>query len=311
MAILLLGSGVLMVAQLHRAAASTTYADIGTDAAAVARTIEDDRPAPPTSPPKPAPVPESTNFAALPELGAQAQQQLAAAGATGAVSLIELGGSYPQSWNLNGDTSLVAASTYKQPVLMEDAQNIIVGRASPSDSLCYEDGDWEDGYFSDYTDGKCYTRSELERRVGQHSDNTAAHILVRYNGGSDALNDYARAHGAIESSFFSPNTTTSDDLARLWANEAAGQAGGAPAQQYLYPLLTHTAYEQGIPAGVPAGTTVVHKVGFIDGYLNDSALVTSGPKGPYVLAICTHGSTDGWGVLAQVSRAVWSYEASR
>src|SRR5437660_4986381 len=159
-AILLLGSGVLLVAQLHGAAASTTYADIGTDANAVARTIEDDRPAPPTGPPTPTPVPESTDFAALANLGAQVQQLLAAAGATGAVSLIELGGSYPQSWNLNGDTSFVAASTYKQPVLMEDAQNIAAGRAGPDDSLCYEDEDWEDGYFSDYTDGKCFTRGE-------------------------------------------------------------------------------------------------------------------------------------------------------
>src|SRR5438552_714960 len=123
-AILLLGSGVLLVTQLHRAAASATYADIGTDAAGMARAIQDDRPPPPASPLGAAPAPESTNFAALANLGAQVQQLLAGAGATGGVSLVELGGPYPQSWNLSGDQSLVAASTYKQPVLMEDAQNI-------------------------------------------------------------------------------------------------------------------------------------------------------------------------------------------
>ena len=139
--------------------------------------------------------------------------------------------------------------------------------------------------------------------------------------GSAPVGSVSGAGASAESSSASPRATkrvirpklarVPPTISRLWANEATGQAGGAPAQQYLYPLLTRTAYEQGVPAGVPAGTTVVHKVGFIDGYLNDSALVTSGPQGPYLLAICTHGSTTGWGVLAQISRAVWSYQASR
>lgn len=243
-------------------------------------------------------------------LQAEVDQLLQQSGGTGAVTLIELGGRDPKSWNLNGDEIFVAASTYKQPLLMMEADLIATGRASPNDSLCYEDDDWEDGYFGDYVDGACYSRGELENRVGQYSDNTAAHILVRYDGGSDALNAFASAHGATESDFYDSNTTTSNDLARLWANEAAGQAGGAAAQQLLYPLLTDTDYEDGIPAGVPAGVTVVHKVGFIDSDLHDSALINSGPAGAYALAICTEG-VDSWSLLASISDAVWSFEATR
>jgi len=247
--------------------------------------------------------PAARSFAGL---ESEVTQLLDAADVSGGVTLTEL--SSNQSWSLNGDEIFVAASTYKLPVLMKDADDIAAGRSSSNDLLCYDSGDWEDGYFSDYEDGACYTRAELDRRVGLYSDNTAAHMLVRYDGGSDALNAYARGHGAVNSEFYDPNTTTSNDLARLWQAEAEGMAGGGAAQTYLYPLLTNTIYEEGVPAGVPAGTTVVHKVGILDGELNDAALVEGGPRGSYVLTVCTDGGS--WQLIAEVARAVAQFEAS-
>jgi beta-lactamase class A len=241
-------------------------------------------------------------------------QTLAAAGGVGGVSLIGLDGSGPQSWAFNGDQEFTAASTYKLPLLMEEAQYVTAGRWRGTDTLCYQDSDLEDGYFNDYEDGTCMSRSQLEHRVGLNSDNTAAHILVRYDGGGSALNRYAQAHGTKSSQFYDPNTTTSSDLARLWVDEAGGRAGGRSAQQYLYPILTHTSYEDGIPAGMPSGTIVIHKIGVVDTVINDTALVPKGPRGAYVLAICTQGGPGGdagWKVLADISRAVWQFEATR
>ena len=258
----------------------------------------------------PSPTPARADFT---RLNQAVTQLLSAAGATGGVTLGELGGSNPQTWSLNGDQQFAAASTYKLPLLMEEAQNVTSGRWHGTDSLCYQDNDWEDGYYSDYQDGTCMSRSQLEHRVGLNSDNTAAHILVRSGGGGAALNKYAQAHGAKQSAFYAPNTTTASDLARLWVDEASEHAGGKPAQQYLYPILTHTAYEAGIPAGVPAGTTVVHKIGILDDEVNDAALVPKGPRGAYVLTICTQGpgGDAGWKLLADISRAVWQFEAAR
>jgi beta-lactamase class A len=245
------------------------------------------------------------------QLQARIDTLLADAGASGGVTLVELGGASPQTWSLNGDQEFTAASTYKLPLLMEEAQNVSAGAWKTDDSLCYQDGDWEDGPYGDYEEGACTSRAELERRIGQDSDNTAAHILVRSDGGIDALNGYATDHGARGSAFFDPNTTTSNDLARLWTDEAEGRAGGARAQRYLYTLLTRTAFEDGIPAGVPGQVTVVHKVGFLDAALHDAGLVTQGPSGPYVLAVCTEGADSGWKLLADVSSAVWQFEATR
>src|SRR5713226_2506130 len=144
---------------------------------------------------------------------------------------------------------------------MAEAQQIASGQASPSDVLCFDPRDAEDGWFTDYAAGSCYARAELALRSGRYSDNTAAHILVRYLGGPDALNGYAKSIGMNASALWMPNTTTPDDLAAAWINEALGRLGGASAQHWLLPLLTHTVREQGIPAGLPGTATVVHKVG--------------------------------------------------
>ena len=235
------------------------------------------------------------------------------AGAEVGVTLVQLTPSGPAPWSLNGEQEFTAASTYKLPILMWEAQQIGSGAVSPSDLLCYQDSDYEDGWFDDYADGSCFTRQELAERVGTYSDNTAAHILADEIGGTDAVNGYAAAHGVADPQLMDPNLASSSALAALWTDEAEGGAGGATAQAWLYPLLTNTHYEAGIPAGAPAGATVVHKVGFIDGVVNDAALVLNGPGGPYVLVVMTDGpgGDAGYSLIAQVSARVSAYEADR
>jgi beta-lactamase class A len=268
---------------------------------------------PPPSPdptPTPAPPPVHPSYASL---AAAIDTITAPSGAQVGISLIELGGPVPSSWQVGGSVPMSAASTYKLPALMEEAQLIAAGKLDPNGQVCYQDADWEDGWFDDYTTGACYTRAELADRAGLYSDNTAGHMLVRDLGGGTALNSYAVSLGAQNSSFFDNNETTADDLARLLAAESAGSAGGAPAQAWLYPFLTNTRYEAGIPAGVPGGTMVVHKTGELDAQVNDAGIVSGGKSGPYVLAVMTDGlgGDAGMSLIAEISAAVWAYEATR
>jgi beta-lactamase class A len=245
------------------------------------------------------------------QIQSEIQTAAAANNARISVSLTELGGYNAQSWNFDGGQQIVAASTYKLPLLMAEAQLITSGQAGAGDVLCYAPEDYEAGWFDDYAPGACFTRADLAFRAAHYSDNTAAHILVRYLGGAGTLNAFASAHGANHSAYFDPNVTTTDDLASLMAAEAQGQAGGAQAQGWLYPLLTHTAFEAGIPAGTP-GADVVHKIGELDGIVNDVALVAGGPNGAYVLVISVDGLGDaGFAVIAQISSKVWEFEAAR
>jgi beta-lactamase class A len=239
-------------------------------------------------------------------------QLVSASGATVGITLVELGGSNPIVWSSNGGGVFVAASTYKLAALMMEAQNIASGQTDPNGYVCYLDDDFETGWFDDYESGACFTRNELAWRAGNKSDNTAGHMLVRDLGGSDVLNAWAASHGTTSSAFFIGNTTTSNDLSALWAAEARGQLGGSAAQAWLYPLLTGTATEGGVPSGVGPNATVVHKTGNLEQEVNDAALVQSGNKS-YVLTVMTDGlgGSDGWQLIAAISADVQQYEESR
>jgi beta-lactamase class A len=233
-------------------------------------------------------------------------------GANLGISLQELSGPRRNTVSLNGNQSFYAASTYKLPLLMAEAQQVASGQTSPSDVLCFDPSDAEDGWFDDYEVGSCFTRDELALRAGRYSDNTAAHILVRYLGGPDALNSYAKSIGMTASALWVPNTTTPDDLTAAWVDEALGRLGGSAAQRWLFPVLTHTANEDGIPSGLPASATVVHKVGTMYGTENDAAYIVDGPI-TYVLSVSVDGLDEaaGWSLIAQISARIWQYELSR
>ena len=245
-------------------------------------------------------------------LAASVQQLIASSGASVGVTVVELSGADPTVWSVNGGGVFTAASTYKLVALMLEAQNIAAGSTDPNGLVCYQESDYEDGWFADYADGMCLTRNELATRAGTYSDNTAGHMLVRDVGGAAALNAWAASLGATSSALFEGNTTTSADLAALWNAEAQGNLGGAAAQAWLYPFLMNTRTESGVPAGV-AGVTVVHKTGTIDQVDNDAALVTAGPDGAYILVVLTDGlgGSDGWQLIAGISATVSQYEAAR
>lgn len=305
--------GVVTSPLIVAARASRQVATSVTTSASAARTGtstgQTRSPAIPITPVAP-PVPRDSSA-----LVANLQLLVTGAGAAAGVMVVELGGSDPTTWSLDAETVFTAASTYKLVALMMEAQNIAAGTTDPNGLVCYEPSDYEAGWFDDYAPGVCFTRNELASRAAQQSDNTAGHMLVRDVGGADALNAWAASVGATNSEFFdaNANTTTAADLAVLWMAEADGELGGAAAQAWLYPLLTGTTTEQGVPAGVSAGATVVHKTGAIDAEVNDAALVTSGPDGAYVLVVMTDGLGEpaGWGLISNISAAVWQAEVSR
>jgi len=241
------------------------------------------------------------------------QQLVAGSGGAVGLTVVELGGTDQLAWSVDGDAVFTAASTYKLVALMMEAQNIAAGTTDPNGLVCYIESDYEEGWFDDYSPGACFTRNELASRAAKESDNTAGHMLVRDVGGASALNAWAAAAGATNSAFFEGNTTTATDLATLWVAEASGELGGAAAQAWLYPLLTDTTTEAGVPAGTPADTTVVHKTGALDAVENDAALVASGPDGDYVIVVMTDGlgGAAGWQLIDGISAAVWQTESSR
>ena len=302
--------GVSLVILVGSAAYASPSASVAPIAAATRVQAPLARPMPSLTPAPP--VTTILASSSFDQLQADLKVIMARSGARVGISLQELSGPRRNSLSLGGNQTFYAASAYKAPLLMAQAEQIAAGQASPSDVLCFDPSDDEDGWFTDYDTGACFTRQALATRTGRYSDNTAAHILVRYLGGPDALNRYAKSIGMNASALWIPNTTTPEDLTAAWVSEALGRLGGVPAQRWLFPLLTHTVNELGIAAGLPAGATVVHKVGTMYGTENDSAYVVNG-RISYALSVAIDSADErvGWSVIAQISARVWQYESSR
>jgi beta-lactamase class A len=88
------------------------------------------------------------------------------------------------------------------------------------------------------------------------------------------------------------NTTTARDLGVILTAIAEDEAASAEACAEMRDILARQRFNDGIPAGLPAGTRVAHKTGWITGIAHDAAIVEpeGGPR--YVLVVLTRGIED-------------------
>ncbi len=88
------------------------------------------------------------------------------------------------------------------------------------------------------------------------------------------------------------NTTTARDLGVILTALAEGRAASAAATADMLAILEHQEFNEGIPAGLPAGTRVAHKTGWITGIDHDAAIVYPDGGPPYVLVVLVRGIED-------------------
>jgi beta-lactamase class A len=75
-------------------------------------------------------------------------------------------------------------------------------------------------------------------------------------------------------------------------------------------ILLHQEFNDEIPAGLPPGTPVAHKTGWITGVLHDAAIVYPANRKPYVLVVLTRNIPDdkvARRLIADLSRIVYSF----
>lgn len=104
------------------------------------------------------------------------------------------------------------------------------------------------------------------------------------------------------------NVVTAADLGRVMAALADARLAGAAASRAMEAVLADQEHRDKIPAGLPAGTYVANKTGWVDGVAHDVALVRPAGAAPYVLAVCTTtglSDEESSRLIAGVSRAAW------
>jgi beta-lactamase class A len=104
------------------------------------------------------------------------------------------------------------------------------------------------------------------------------------------------------------NLVTAADLARVMVGVGAGRLGSPATCRQVEEVLAAQEHRDQVPAGLPAGTYVANKTGWVDGVAHDVALVRPAAAPPYVLALCTTADAPEdrlYAVNAAVSAALW------
>ena len=106
------------------------------------------------------------------------------------------------------------------------------------------------------------------------------------------------------------NTVTANDLVALFASLERGQVANRASTREMLGILEAQAFNDEIPAGLPKGTRVAHKTGWITATQHDAGLVYPPDRPPYAIAILTRGITDQQianRLMADCSRIVWEW----
>jgi beta-lactamase class A len=219
------------------------------------------------------------------------------------------------SWLLRADEPFHAASTMKVPVLIELYNEVHQGKLRFEDTLAIRNE------FRSLADGSVYvldpaddSEADLYRAVGSTrtlaqlselmitvSSNLATNLLIERLGveniqrgvhalGADGMKVLRGVEDAKAFQQGLNNATTARALARLMEAIAHGEAVDASSSRAMSQILERQTFNDGIPAGLPAGMRVAHKTGEISKIQHDAAIVYA-PR-PFVLVILTRGIAD-------------------
>lgn len=252
-------------------------------------------------------------------------------GATVGVVLVDLEGGAGLS--VNPDSVFHAASTMKVPVMIEYFRAVDAGRIAKDQDLLLGTE------FRSIVDGSPYSLnagvdsdSSVFRRVGQRvplrwlvermivrSSNLATNTLIevldakRVDATARSLGTGAMKvlRGVEDGKAFQQglnNQTSARDLAVLMEAIESGRAASPESSREMIDILARQEFNEEIPAGLPPGTRVAHKTGWITGVTHDAALVYPPGRKPYVLVMLTKGIRErpvAQRLIADISRLVW------
>lgn len=226
-----------------------------------------------------------------------------------------------------------AASTMKVPVMLELFRRAEAGELSLDDPVPVRNE------FRSIADGSPYALSsaddsdaELYARVGEslplrglmermitRSSNLATNLLIERADprriaatlAEIGASEMRVLRGVEDTPAFERgmnNTTTAYGLMKVLEGIAAGKAVSPASTEAMLRILEGQDFREMIPAGLPPGTRVGNKTGWITGIHHDGAIVYPPGRRPYVLVVLTRGYRDTAAanrVAREVSRAVW------
>lgn len=236
---------------------------------------------------------------------------------------------------INADTVFHAASTMKVPVLFALYQQFEAGLLHPDQTMRLENrflsivdqspyslraGDDSDSSVYALV-GSDVPMRDLASRMITHSSNLATNALIEQMDAkriTAITRDLGTTHmlvrrGVEDGKAYEAglnNTTTAHDLVALFVALQQGRVANTESTRDMLSILEAQAFNNEIPAGLPPGTRVAHKTGFITATLHDAGLVFPPDRAPYAIAILTRGIQDqkvAAQLIADCSRIIWNW----
>lgn len=274
----------------------------------------------------------ATNAQSLSQLKPKLETLIANSGAeTVGVAVYDL--HTKQTLFINDKVSLHAASTMKVPVMMElfrqaaakqlnlDAPLMVKNEfASIVDGSPYQLNASDDSDDLMYQKlGQPMTIRALIERMIVRSSNLATNLLIEKAKAENVMklmrqlgaNDIQVRRGVEDNQAFRAglnNTTTAFDLMILLRALAEKKVANARACKEMLAILQKQEFNEGIPAGLPAGTKVAHKTGSITKIYHDAGIVYPPQRKPYILVVLTRGFAEekrAHQLVAEISRQVY------
>ena len=256
-------------------------------------------------------------------------QQIHKSGADVGVAFRTLDGK--AEWYFHADDTFHAASTMKIPVMIELFHQAREGKFKLEDTLQIKNE------FHSLADGSIYqlnpgddSETDLYKAEGQTrtlrqlcelmitvSSNFATNLLIEKLGVDNIRAGVHALHadgmnvlrGVEDQKAFDKgmnNTTTARGLEQLLDAIARGEAVDADACTQMLAILEAQKFNEGIPAGLPAGARVAHKTGEITKIHHDAGIVFA-PR-PFVLVILVRGLADmkdSSALMAEITRELY------
>jgi beta-lactamase class A len=253
--------------------------------------------------------------------------------ARGEVSVAVVDLATGQQLGIGENTEMHAASTMKVPILLElfrqaDEGLLALDRDIPvANEFRSLVGDTVFALSaSDDSDSTLYARvggqatvRELAQLMITRSSNLATNILIEHVEPGRIASTLERIgadgmkvqRGVEDGPAFRKglnNTTTAQGLARVLEAIARCSITSREACNAMVEILAAQEFNEAIPAGLPAGTRVAHKTGWITGIQHDGGIVYPPDRPPYVLVVLTRDVADRAAaarVGADISRLTW------
>ena len=251
----------------------------------------------------------------------------------GSVGLVAIDLATGMRVEINGRERMHAASTMKVPIMIEVFRQAAEGRIGLDDPVAVVNSFRSlvgDSVYSltaaEDSDSTLYERvggtatvRELVELMITRSSNLATNILIQHVS-PDAIMATMERIGAPDMHVRRgvedgpayragiSNTTTADALATTLESIARCVVNTPAHCQAMDDILAAQEFNEAIPAGLPPGTRVAHKTGWITAIQHDGAIVHPPGRPPFVLVVLTRGYTDREAtaaLTADLARIVW------